>query len=901
MLCLPRKYSRKDSVQHGIFKGAGSGVLSRAFTWVGLIVYPLDVTTLAAQLGFEVPQGAHWLVVLAGALLVLEVVLLVGGIWRRNAPGPAALRTLGAAAGPLTVAGALVYAVMTAVGGQALRGIGMLRLAAHATVLQILGLLLWLGLPARWPHVSLVVLTVEALLWAVRSYRRTTRPVGWLSKRTLLALRVLVILLLGLYAARPSLAYQRTRQVRRVVLVGIDSSASMRRQDMPADYLQQEITAQDVLVPRIQAVRSALEQRWGLLEDLAETTDIRFFLFSSSASPALGLDDPQLKARLMTAPADGQATALADSVLGALGQMDRSRREIASIVVLTDGNQNTVRQYDLERMMEDLSLRDIPLYTVGVGWETVTPSTRGLQVSGLTSDDEVNAFHRLAIDAEIRAIGLAGRQVEVTCLFGDEEVETVLRDIRQDNQTLDLRFVHIPLQAGYHRLTVQAQLVGQAPRNLEVVSPASKLVHVVDRGIRVLYVDGKKRYEVKYVGGALASSERIEVDRHLLLRPAGPEGNGLSDNPEDWLIYHAILLGNVPPNRFTPAQREIMKTLVDEKGKGLAMFGEQLGSGQWAGTVLGDVLPVDLSAGRGKIERPVEILPTREGVRAELMSIGKAGQDTMQAWQELDPLEGADVLVPKQGALVLAESQRQEPMIVQGRYGAGRTLAIAFDTTWQWSLTPPGTETAEYQKRFWRQVALYLAAPKGNIWITTDQAVYDQQGLATGREVVEITAGIENAAGLPLFDVPDQKVTLTDPEGRTVPIELMARERMRSGKLVDPPTRTGTYVLRIEGTVDDKVLQAEHRFEVIQRDLEGREVLADHDRLRNMARRPGVSFYKLAELGDLLEKLPDRARPRLETIDDPRPLWEEFAWPVAAVVVGLLCAEWMWRKRKGLV
>jgi hypothetical protein len=280
------------------------------------------------------------------------------------------------------------------------------------------------------------------------------------------------------------------------------------------------------------------------------------------------------------------------------------------------------------------------------------------------------------------------------------------------------------------------------------------------------------------------------------------------------------------------------------------------------------------------------------------MRIAPGQADVAETWARLEQLKGANKLAPKPAATVLARSTQGEPLIVQGRFGTGRTLAIAFDTTYQWVLTPK--DTADLQKRFWRQVALYLANPKGNIWITTDKAVYDLQQLATGAQSIQVAAGIENAAGRPILRGADETVKLIDPEGNERTIELMARERMRTGRL-SPPTETGAYKLVIEGRVDGETLRAEHRFQVIRRDLEGRDVLADHDRLRDLAEATGGRFVKLAELGALLDELPDEARPRLITERDPEPLWKAWAWHVAAAAIALLCLEWSWRKRKGLV
>lgn len=856
---------------------------------------------LGAQLGFETPQWANWLLVLAAALLAVEYAILLGRIWHRTPPAIAAGQTLVVLTGPVGAVAALVFAVMTAVAGQELRGLKLARLSFRAAMLHVLAALLAVGTGAQWPHAALIVLAAEGVLWAVRSYQRTTSPVSPFSRRTMLALRILAILLLAAYASRPSLAYERTREVRRVLLVGIDTSASMARADMPADWAQSQVQPDTQRIGRATSVRDAFTDQMSALEDLARTAEVRLFQFARSASPTVPVDETQAVSRLLSAPTDGQATAIGDSLINAVSEMDRARRELAAVVLVSDGNQNTVDRYSLERLVEDLALRQIPLHAVGAGWETVTAATTSLQARQITSPDEVNAFRRLQINAEIRAIGLAGREVEITCTFADEQIETVTRTIGSDDQTLQPRFVHVPLQAGYHRVAVEVKLLGEPPRSLQLTPTVSKLVHVVDRELRILYVEGKIRYENKYIAQALATAQRFTVDRRVILTPPDErQGNGLSDDPDDWLMYHAILLGDVPADRFTPKQIEIMAELVDQKGKGLGMLGgtQAFAAGNWASTPLADILPVDVPESRGQLERPVNVAPTRQGLQSSLMRIAPDQDDIADTWARLQQLKGANKLSPKQAATVLATSDQGEPLIVQGRFGTGRTLAIAFDTTYQWVLTPK--DTAQLQKRFWRQVALYLANPKGNIWITTDQPVYDLQQLATGAQVVQVAAGIENASGRPILQGAKEKLTLIDPQGSERTIELLPQEQMRTGRL-SPPTRTGAYRLVIEGQVDGETLRAEHRFQVIRRDLEGRDVLADHDRLRELTRATGGRFVKLAELPSLLDELPDQARPRLVTERDPEPLWKAWAWHVAAIAIALLCLEWSWRKRKGLV
>ena len=91
-------------------------------------------------------------------------------------------------------------------------------------------------------------------------------------------------------------------------------------------------------------------------------------------------------------------------------------------------------------------------------------------------------------------------------------------------------FVHVPLQAGFHRVSVTAEAVakppgpagsGEAVHDLAGRPSDSKLVHVVDRELRVLYVEGKFRYEAKYIAQALVAARRFTLDRRVLIQGAG--------------------------------------------------------------------------------------------------------------------------------------------------------------------------------------------------------------------------------------------------------------------------------------------------------------------------------------------------------------------------------------------
>ena len=301
----------------------------------------------------------------------------------------------------------------------------------------------------------------------------------------------------------------------------------------------------------------------------------------------------------------------------------------------------------------------------------------------------------------------------------------------------------------------------------------------------------------------------------------------------------------------------------------------------------------------GKQRNPQPKLDT-EGMDEDQLAYlrAQAAQDAAIAWAQLTALNGANRLgKPKLGATILAANQQGEPMIVCQNYGSGRSLAIAFDTTWQWVLNPK--DLAEYQRRFWRQVALYLASPRGNVWIGTDRSTYDLRRMQMGAEPIEVTAGVEDAFGTP---APQglKEVTLTLAGGQPAPVSLQRNGDIFKTKL-PPQSTAGLYVLNITAELAGKTLTAEHRFEVVQRDLEGMEALANFALLRQMAEASGGRFVTLSELPALLKDLRQAAKPKKRVEVSQEDIAANIRWPIILTLITLICLEWAMRKRRGLV
>jgi len=422
--------------------------------------------------------------------------------------------------------------------------------------------------------------------------------------------------------------------------------------------------------------------------------------------------------------------------------------------------------------------------------------------------------------------------------------------------------------------------------------------------MRILYIEGKLRYESKFLAHALAAAKRFSLDRRILLQPLRfGRLPALPEELDDWLVYHAIIIGDVHSNRFTKGQLEIIKTLVSKYGKGLCMIGgnNSFGRGGWDNTPIADVLGVDLGGSDKQIIGSIKVIPTRRGLASDMMRIG-GDEDVAGAWGELDPLPGANLLGKvKIAAQVLATTRKgpAEPLIVAQPYGKGRSLAIAFDMTHKWVLTE--NDTASSQKRFWRQVALYLCAPRGNVSVTTDRMVYDLAKLTSSDQIITITARVEDSTGrmVPPGDDTAETVSLVDSEGEKSLITLISSGMVRQGKIT--VSRPGMYTLNFSATVEGKTISAEHRFEVINRDVEFLDVLADHEQLKRLSTETNGKFVPLAGLSELFEHISasseERKVPRIRYTN----LVDDFRWFIVGVLIALLCLEWALRKRKSLV
>lgn len=279
-----------------------------------------------------------------------------------------------------------------------------------------------------------------------------------------------------------------------------------------------------------------------------------------------------------------------------------------------------------------------------------------------------------------------------------------------------------------------------------------------------------------------------------------------------------------------------------------------------------------------------------------------------------------------------AETGNVFPAIVAGRFGRGRTLALSFPITApaaeQWHVW--GTAGAQHYARFWRNVAYWL----------TDHSFVSRRRLAASTDKLYYEPGQSISVAVEAFDDSSQPTAdyrlaaIIEPQSLDVesdyaPIRWpsgVARESgdgsplMMWGEEFDVPvsksqdgrprytvdlqladaSAVGTSSgARIEITAYENGAQIDSTslpVQVLPDPFEQQSPFPDHELLRELASGSGGSVIRTTEqLTALLRGAPTIERPQ-ET--HKAPAWSR--WWAISCLLGLVTAEWCWRRRLGL-
>ena len=741
----------------------------------------------------------------------------------------------------------------------------------------------------RWASghwlVAAGLLAVLAAMAAVAVYRKT-RSVTGRDRAVLLGLRLALIAVLALCLLRPVLVVRAAVAQQNVVGVLIDDSASMGIADADGQ-------------PRgARALGSFLAADGASAADLRQRFAVRPFRVSSSATAVSGAD------AFTTA---GDETRLADALQAARQAL--SGLPVAGLVLVSDGVDTT--DQPLDDALLALRAEGIPVFTVGVGSDSLA---RDVQVERVALPRRVLKGSTLLVDITLRHQGFGG--------------QTVTLDVEDEGRLVATRPVVLPQAGGPITVPVRLTLDEPGPRVLRIRVPAidgemvtgnnarDLLVTVEERREKILYFEGEPRFELKFLRRAVADDAQLEVvtlqrtadSKFLRLGVDSPDElvTGFPRTREELFAYRGLMLGSIEAGALTGDQLRMVAEFADVRGGGVLVLGgpRALAEGGYAGTAVGEALPLLLDAGarsapggRQGILQRVIVQPTSEGERLAVTQLGADAEASRARWASLPPVTTINrVGGVKPAATVLLRGRTaagaEVPVLTQQRYGRGRTMVFTPQDSWVWQMHASMAVDDMTHETLWRQMlrALVDEVPEVvDVRLSADRV--------TPGGSIDVVATVVDAAFVPLNDV-TVRATVTGPSGEvtespltwtgTVPGEYRGRVTIPVGgwhEVVVEGQRDGASVGRSVTHVRGAAGDAEF-FDA------GRQVPV----LRHIAESTGGRYFDIADTGSLAEAL--RYTGRGVTRVEEHDLWQMPV--VLLVLLGLMAAEWIYRRRVGL-
>jgi uncharacterized membrane protein len=701
-----------------------------------------------------------------------------------------------------------------------------------------------------------------------------------------IALRLGLVAVLLFCLVRPTIVLKAAVPQQNFLGILLDDSRSMMiadRDGQPrSQFVQRELTGPNA----------------ALLAELSKRFVLRFFKFSSSAGRVASASDVRY---------EGTSTRLGDALERARDEL--SGLPLAGLVMVTDGADTS--DVSLDDPLASLKARSIPVFPVGVGQEHFT---RDIQISRVETPRTVLKGSSLVVDVVVSQTGYSGKSVALNVEDAGRIVTTQQITLPPDGQSLTakVRFTANDGGARLFRFRVAPQDGEEVTQN----NTHDALLEVRDRHERILYYEGEPRAEAKFILSAVDGDKNIDVvllqrtaENKYMRRNVSDQNElvgGFPKTREELFAYRALILGSVEAASFTPEQLRMIADFVNKRGGGLLMLGgrRSFAEGGWAGTPVGEVMPVVFDTDAGRKSAPyfsmLAVKPTRAGASSPVTQIADTEEHSSDRWNEMPEVSSVNpIRAVKPGATVLLTStdkQKQDQVVLAyQRYGRGKAVAMPIQDSWSWKMDAKIPVEDLTHATYWRRLVRWLVDGVPDLVNVTTTQDRVEPG-----EAVKIVAEVSDKA---YAEVNDSHVvaSVTSPSGKKTefPMEwTVSRDGEYRASFV--PDEAGVYDIKVDATRatgDQKSLgTSEVHVRASAGDAEYFDAAMRGSLLRRIAEDTGGRFFTPSNAALLPEAVTYTGRG--VTVVEERDLWD---MPILLLLLlGLLSAEWAFRRVRGL-
>ena len=721
-------------------------------------------------------------------------------------------------------------------------------------------------------------------LYAVPSVRLTLR---W--RVALIALRCALVAVILFCVMRPVIVVPSVIPHSSYVAVLMDDSSSMKLPD-------------EAMPTRLDSLKQLMSANSTFYTELADKFKLRPYKFAATAERV------QNAAELSGI---GEETNLTSA-------LDQASRESAGlpmsgVIVISDGASNAGASEDdrsgsLATTLANLRSRGLPVYAIGLGPERLesdveliraTAPRRALLGSPVTSELLLRA-------------GGSPKSITVDLSEDNRLLRTQEIPVQGDATTV-ARVTFTPSSPGVHRYKLTARPADDDP--LPDNNSQELVVDVVDRKPRILYIEGEPRWEYAKLRESVAEEKNIVLVSVLRsadgkfyrqgIENADELVNGFPKSEEELFKFDALIIGSVEATFFTFDQLKAVEQFAFRRGGALLALGgsKSFNVGGYGNTPLADLLPVYLN---GVKEVPTEsqtfkATPGDRGRDHPAARLVDAPDANAKAWEQMPAISLPEVITEtKPGASVILEARstkeknRVAPLLVEERYGRGKTLVLLASDTWRWRMMLESKNKSF--ETFWRNLMRYMveAAPN-TVEASTERSFYG------ANELVRIRAEVTDEKFIKISDA-TVSARVTTPSGGTVdlPLKQTVEGGFEGYANSFQAKEDGLYRVEVSASRAGKqasVLAPAHTsFIVGALNREAREAAQNRELLRRIASETGGGYYTPAEVNKLMDDITHK-----EGAGSVKVSYDLWDMPINfLLVVGLAVGEWFIRKRKGL-
>ncbi len=467
-------------------------------------------------------------------------------------------------------------------------------------------------------------------------------------------------------------------------------------------------------------------------------------------------------------------------------------------------------------------------------------------------------------------------------------------------------------------------------------------VSVITKRSRLLLVDGRSRWETRYLHNMFERDPAWQVDLVLPdYRQSPPQltrgtaANQFPSTKERLFEYDLIILGELPPNVMPRESIDWIKAFVESSGGGLIVVD---GARGWLRDAfykpIQSMLPIEWVEDKRVKPDPVPVRLTSFARQLPVFQLTPSDPGKNDAaWAQLPPLHLTTAVRALPGSEVLTTYTQDGddiPLMATRQFGAGRVFYSGTDETWRWRFKVADT----YHQRFWNQVGrwvmrLPMSVQGQFVSIDSGKLVYQpgetiairtrlrtDQGEPARQQTVEAVITevgdlqSDSAAGNPEASPSSGSGETSgrasgQPEsasaGRVIAVVPLTEETAIAGLYsgqIKAPAAGNYHVTIVAPGLTSAALGVHSEFSVTEPDSgEMDQLNCDEAVLRKLAEITRGQYLSEQEGGKLVDLLRPLSRGRI--VESDTLLWQSYWWFVPIVL--LLSIEWWLRKRVGLI